>query len=222
MPFIDLSCPGCGAPLSASASIRIYVCEACSTTSTPLAPNNSPGSSSSLWVPPRRLLRPRLDLPAQGRILLLPLWVIPLQERESCPKLPPELRIPAVGRAAFGRLVDSARRLSRSEHSLEEFPAAQERPIPRPPQGELEVEEAFAVAEIVALGQVEGWPADDQIASWQPSFGAIRLVDLPLQEVRGGLMDLVFGLTVDSALQRSLEPIDARGRFHRELVDSPA
>ncbi len=222
MPFIDLTCPACGSPLSASASIRIYVCDACATTCTPLAPNANPRSSSPLWIPPRRLLRPRLDLPARGRILLLPLWVIPLQEGESGPKLPPELRIPAVGRAAFGRLVESARRLSKSELALEEVPAPEGRPIPRPPQGELEVEEAFAIAEIVTLGQVKGWPADDQLPAWEPSFGAIRLVDLPLGEVRGGLMDLVFGLTVDAALQRGLESIDARARFSPELVHSPA
>jgi len=222
MPFIDLTCPGCGAPLSAPASIRIYVCDACSTTSTPVAPSANPRNSSPLWVPPRRLLRPRLDLPARGRILLLPLWVIPLQKRESCPKLPSELRIPALGRAAFGRLVDSARRLSKSELALQEVSAAEGRPVPRPPQGELEVEEAFAIAEIVTLGQVKGWPADDQLAGWEPSFGAIRLVDLPLGEVRGGVMDLVFGLTVDAALLRNLELIDARARLDPDLVHSPA
>jgi hypothetical protein len=118
--------------------------------------------------------------------------------------------------------VESARRLSKSEVPLEEFPADERRPSPRPPQGELEVEEAFAIAEIVTLGQVKGWPPDEQLESWEPSFGAIRLVDLPLAEVGGGLMDLVFGLAVDGVLERALETMDARARFSHELVDSPA
>ncbi len=222
MPFIDLSCPTCGAPLSGSASIRIYVCEACATTCTPLGGAKGKGTSSPLWIPPRRLLRPRLDLPARGSILLLPLWVLPLKEGKENPNLPSELRVPAVGRAAFGRLVETARRLSRTNSPLDEFPEEEARPIPRPPQGELEVEEAYAIAEIVALGQVKGWPSDEEAKSWEPKFGPLRLVDLPCAEAGGGLMDLVFGLAVDSALRRVLEPLDARARLEGGLVESPA
>jgi len=128
--------------------------------------------------------------------------------------LPEKILVPATGRDAFGRLVDSARRLTRTRRDFQELPAPPGRPVPLPPPAEMGVEEAYAVAEIVALGHLEGWPPDEEVANWQAPFGSLRLVDWPCRQTPQQLIDLVFGLAVDPALVRGLPLTDARARFH--------
>ena len=53
---------------------------------------------------------------------------------------------------------------------------------PRPPEAELSVEEAYAVAEVVALAHRQGWPPEPELEDWEPPLGPLRLVDMPCHE----------------------------------------
>jgi len=217
MSFLDLRCPRCSQPLKAPAGMRVFVCDACGATSTPSPAVGDSSSVHGLWLPPRRILLPTDDLPLNEEIVLFPLWLLPLKVEAAATGLPERILVPAIGHDAFGRLVDSARRLSRARARLVEVEPEEGRPVPLPPPAELGVEEAYAVAEIVALGTVEGWPPDEEVATWEAPFGPLRLVDLPCRRSSHELVDLVFGLAVDPSLSRSLPLVDARGRVRAAL-----
>jgi hypothetical protein len=131
----------------------------------------------------------------------LPTWVVDLPAglpREEV--LPGHLHLPAVGARSLGRLVEQARRWTRARGALEVDEAEGYRPAP----AELGIEEAWAVAEVVLLAHDGSWPGDDLGPDFEPAFGPPQLVDLPCLEVPGGLMDLVWGLSVEPALWRGL------------------
>ena len=210
MSFIDLRCPACSAPLTAASGIRVYVCSGCAGTSTPPPPDSGGRAAQRLWTPPRYLAKPRRPLPAEGRIVLFPLWVFPLEDEAVGSGLPQEIRVPALGRRAYGRLVATAQRMSRDPVPLELQLRPSEGMYPPPPEAELSIEEAYAVAEEVALAHRQGWPPEPELETWEPPLGSICLVDLPCHETPSGLVELAQGLALDGAAHQALETVDAR------------
>lgn len=213
MSFIDLRCPHCTKPLTAPVGYRVYVCDGCGTSCTPTPADVEGRAPRRLWVPPRYRARPRQPLPPGGRILLFPVWVFPL---EQDPGLPREIRVPALGRRAFGRLVAAAQRMSRDPRPLELLQDPSQGCHPRPPEAELGVEEAYAVAEVVALAHRTGWPAGAEAEAWEPPLGELRLVDLPCHDGPSGLVELAQGLSLDAAAAQALQPVEARSLLRLE------
>jgi hypothetical protein len=141
----------------------------------------------------------------------VPIWVFPLDDEAAGRGLPREIRVPALGRRAYGRLVAAAQRMSRDPVPLDLQLRPAEGSMPRPPEAELSVEEAYAVAEVVALAHLQGWPPEPELEAWEPPLGPLRLVDLPCHESPSGLVELVQGMSVDGAALQALHTVDARG-----------
>lgn len=72
------------------------------------------------------------------------------------------------------------------------------------------MEEAYAVAEVVALAHRQGWPPEPELEAWEPPLGPLRLVDMPCHESPSGLVELALGSVVDGAAFQALETVDAR------------
>ena len=217
--MIALICPKCEASLPTAKERRVFVCDGCGRSVTPPAGGSS--AQGSMWVVPRRMAQPTVPLPELGRIVLLPLWVLPIRREELGvwgDRMPSEIRIPAVGVSAMSRLLRFGEILTRAPKSMVELDGGvSDRAGVRPCPAELSLEDAYATAEILALAHVEGWPPDPEVDDLAIPFGALRMVDLPCQHWSGSLTDLVFGLATSDHLMRGTELPDQRELLRHTL-----
>jgi hypothetical protein len=193
---VQLRCPPCGSALPTAPERRVFGCSACGATSTlPVAE-----IASGLVELRRMMLAPRGGWPADGPIVMLPLWIVPIRRASldalAAAALPAEIRIPAIGVGRMSALVSHAVNLSRVPVSASSLP----------PDGfvgepaELSIADAFEIAELTALSLATGWPPAGEEDRIEVPFGPPTLVDLPCRPTATELVDLVFGLAAPRVL----------------------
>jgi hypothetical protein len=218
--LLSLTCPACGAALPTAAGRRIFVCDACHRTSTVPVDAQATGRAPSMVEVPRVIARPRLPLPDVGRLVLLPVWFIPVRRGDLGPRgglLPAQARVPAVGLERMETLLRFATHLTRAtgECTLLDAAGALACEIVWS-AAELSCQEAMTVAEPVLLAHAEWGLGDDATA--EVPLGPPRLVDLPCQQVGGRLTDLVFGRWSADALLGGCVLPDQRRALSQVLV----
>jgi hypothetical protein len=206
--LLDLACPRCGAPLPSAPLRRVFVCAGCRATYVPRQGREGP----ALVGIERELVLPREPLPPRGSIVLLPVWRLSVPAAAQLP-LPREIRVPALGMERMQLLVNLAVHLTRCQTEISAEPAPE---VPREP-AQLGPEDAFEVAELVAMGVVPGWPADEDVAALQIPLGTPRLLDLPCRLEGLQLVDLVFGRSVAAGLLDGHVLADRRSEIEASL-----
>lgn len=194
--LIDLQCAACGADLPTAPERRIFVCEQCGKSWGPAFAEGW----TRLEEIPRQIVAPRQNPPPHGAIVLLPVWVVPVRAGEGVgpsPFLPEEIRLPAVGIDRMQLLMTFALRLTRAAGAWSRLEGAPLRPEP----AEITAEDAFELAELVALRSVDGWPPDEELEGLEIPFGPPRLMDLPCHHQGSELRDLVSGRCVSAGLR---------------------
>jgi hypothetical protein len=214
--LLALVCPHCGYGLPLHADERILVCPACARSWTSALGDTEP----HLVAQARELVAPRQEMPAVGSIVLLPMWLLRVHTHAMGPagaRMAEEIRVPAVGLARMPLLLQFARNLTRSPAVATRWTGARAAPEP----AELTAEDAFAVAELVALRHVEGWPPEGQ-EDVEIALGGARLVDWPCVLRGNELIELVGGLTVHRGIFGERVPADLRQELSPWLSELPA
>lgn len=210
MSLIALVCPHCAVDLAPPDGARLFGCHSCGRSWQSGGPLGLRPLRRSLWLPTR-------PVPEVGKIVSLPIWVLPLAETTvaaSLDRLPTEIRLPAVGLDRPSLLLRWARNLSRAGGTPQRVDPS---PL-RATSGELVVEDSFELAEVLLLGLVDGWPPDSEVESFEAGFGTPELVDLPCVVAGGELHDLVFGLAVPAVVVDLDALFDQRSTLPSDLI----
>ena len=192
MILTQLQCPRCGCAFEPVDERRVYVCDACQQSYAAAPRVAGRESSSALQRVERAVVRPQKPLPDSGRIVLLPVWFVPIRWADlnvHASSWPQEVRLPAMGLARTQLLIKYASHLTRAAGTWEILTTSRATHAP----AELDMEDAFAVAELVVFASVEGWPRDDEADRVEVPLGPPRLLDLPCHLDGRQLTDLVFG-----------------------------
>lgn len=189
MSLVALRCPSCSAALPAAPQRRIFAC--------PNGHGAFRAGQGRLWPLPLQRVDAVQSLPPEGEIVLLPIWVLPvdpLWQREG--RLPKELRVPALGVQRLPRVLELARNLSRSP-----APWLEARADGLDFDGaELDCADAMEIGEFVALSLRAGWLPDGEAADFTLGFDTGRLALLPAWRFAGRLEDLVCGVSCAASL----------------------
>ncbi len=192
MILTRLQCPHCGEPFEPVDDRRVFVCDGCRQSFSPSPSVEGAVPSTELVALERAVVRPQRPLPAEGKIVLLPVWFVPIRWdalNVTVGAWPTEVRLPALGLARTQLLIKFASHLTRARGAWETLPTSRLTHAP----AELAMEDAFAVSELVVFASVEGWPRDEQADRVEVPLGPPRLLDLPCQLDGLRLTDLVFG-----------------------------
>ncbi len=208
MTWVALLCPECAAELPAMPQLRVHTCPSCN-------------RSWTLWgedgwrALPRFAVRPRDAHTVPGEAWRWwPIWEVGLEASALSGRgaeLPPRLLLPAIGVSRLSLLLRSARNLSRARP---EFETAEEAAALGPRErlsAEIGPEDAYVLAETLALRLVDAWPTDEQIDTIEIPLTRARLLDWPVVARAGEWVDLVAGLTLPAVpLPPSNAQIDGR------------
>ena len=206
MKLLSLRCPDCARELPARPDRRIFSCQR---GHGPFRPG-----ADRLWPMGARVVLPPSELPDDGEIVLLPVWVLPIADPlEGGGRLPAQIRVPAVGLQRLPAVMDFARNLTRSPAIWDEaeatglaFDGAS-----------IEAVEAMEVAELVALGLHPGWPPDSLAGDLEIRFARARLVLLPCWRHRQRLQALIGNVSCPAVLFEDEELVDRRAALQRRV-----
>ena len=202
MSLVALRCPHCGHALPVAPERRIFACEH--------GHGAFRAAEGRLWPLSLRRVLPRRPLPPEGDLVLLPLWLLQVDATsQRAGGLPAELRLPAIGVQRLPLVLDLARNLTKHQapwieddaHGLA-FDGA-----------ELDVDDAQAIAELVALGLRPGWPPDGEVEAFRLAATAARLVLLPAWRHAGRLEELVGGVSCAASIFEESALTDRRASW---------
>jgi hypothetical protein len=126
------------------------------------------------------------------------------------------MRIPAIGLQRSALLLRWAEQLSRVRDPLGEstpWRKLESTPGPAPEPAEIAAEDAYDLAELLALQMVKGWPPEAELENWEIPFSSLELVDWPCVHRRGELEELIFGRATADALVGDRVLADQRYRI---------
>jgi hypothetical protein len=213
MSLLALVCPRCAAPLPVGEELEVFVCKSC-------ARNWFVSPDENLLVPlERTLVRPLRSAPSGAAVVLLPVWAVRVrvQSIARAPRgLPVEVRVPAVGVRRLPLLLGFARNLTRAPEAWQAWEGGSLAVEP----AELSAADAFALAEMIVLRHVDGWPGDAGLQDLEIPFGGARLLDWPCACFGGELLDLVAGLSTQRALIDGIQLSDHRDALHEAMGQS--
>lgn len=197
--MLALRCPDCASRLDHAPHRRLHVCAACSRRW--LSRGQEHGGIREFPAIP---LRPVLDRRQDETLYMMPVWSVGCPDGEGGVRRPP-LYIPAVGWSRMSLLLAFARRLSQGAPSWERWEDA---PTLRLSPGDVHVEEAFELAEILSLALD---PTLDLDAEGELAFGGVQLLDWPCVRRSSQIVELVSGRAASERLADDLLPVDPPG-----------
>jgi hypothetical protein len=112
-------------------------------------------------------------------------------------RLPRHVCVPAIGLERGVLLLHFARNLSRASPDIEDLSSARDL---HPEPGDVGLEDALHLAELVGLRHIDGWPPAEDAEQLEIPLAEVALVDWPCQLRGGDLVDLVSGIAAPAAL----------------------
>lgn len=207
--MLALRCPDCASRLDHAPHRRLHVCDGCGRRW--LSRGEEHGGMREL---PSIPVRPKVERRAVEPLYMMPVWSVGRARGEGADQLPP-LYIPAVGWSRMSLLLAFARRLSQNPPEWEPWEDAPRR---RLSPGDVHVEEAFELAEILSLALD---PTLDLDAEGELAFGGVQLLDWPCVRRSSQVVELVAGRAASERLADSLLAVDSGGQTTEQRTGEP-
>lgn len=192
--MLALRCPDCATSLEHAHHRRLHVCSSCA---------RRWMSRGEEFGGLRRLdstaVRPEQGWAEHEILYLMPIWSIGRDGADAVG--PSRLLVPAVGWSRMSLLLSFAERLNRNPAPWTPWSQS---PANALSPGDVHVEDAFDLAEILALALDPGASLD---AEGELAFGGAELLDWPCVRRSSQLVELVGGRAISERLAEGLVPI---------------